>query len=169
MPMQVVHLLGNFMRIWSVYSLYRYLVETGASVALFTFLCLVVSSICFLLIQKPWKGRPLSNTQVTKMVGFTTSYSLSYGKLSLKHVLVQVVPSIINGAITALYFVFLGKGLKSCGPLRYSPATAPLMSLFIFFYSIEGSIDWLLVYWNSLCCANFATQQQSRSFICYLA
>lgn len=31
----------------------------------------------------------------------------------------QVVPSIINGGITALYFILWGKGLKSCGPLRY--------------------------------------------------
>lgn len=30
----------------------------------------------------------------------------------------QVVPSVINGGITALYFILWGKGLKSCGPLR---------------------------------------------------
>ncbi|KAK3017088.1 LOW QUALITY PROTEIN: hypothetical protein RJ639_007662 [Escallonia herrerae] len=28
------------------------------------------------------------------------------------------VPSIINGGITALYFIMWGKGLKSCGPVR---------------------------------------------------
>ncbi|KAI4366994.1 hypothetical protein MLD38_022782 [Melastoma candidum] len=111
MPLQVVHLFGNFMRIWSVYSLYRYMMETGASVSLFIFVCLVASSFCFLLIQKPWKGRPLSNT--------------------------QVVPSIINGAITALYFVLWGKGLKSCGPLRallaeYSGAALGVLSAVLY-------------------------------------
>ncbi|XP_035539621.1 uncharacterized protein LOC118344000 [Juglans regia] len=50
------------------------------------------SSHTFLILQKPWKGRPLSNQ--------------------------QVVPSIINGGITALYFIMWGKGLKSCGPVR---------------------------------------------------
>ena len=33
-------------------------------------------------------------------------------------IVVQVVPSVINGGITALYFILWGKGLKSCGPLR---------------------------------------------------
>ncbi|XP_062094733.1 uncharacterized protein LOC133800716 [Humulus lupulus] len=90
--MQIVHIICNFMRIWSIYSLYQYLSHTGASVVLFLFTCLVPSSILFLVLQKPWKGRPLSNT--------------------------QVVPSIINGGIMALYFVLWGKGLKSFGPLR---------------------------------------------------
>ncbi|CAI0547627.1 unnamed protein product [Linum tenue] len=31
---------------------------------------------------------------------------------------ISVVPSIINGVITALYFSMWGKGLKSCGPVR---------------------------------------------------
>ncbi|XP_075498495.1 uncharacterized protein LOC142536948 [Primulina tabacum] len=91
-PLQVIHVLGNFMRIWSIYTLYLYLSQTGASVLLFVFSCLVPSSLLFLLLQKPWKGRPLSNT--------------------------QVVPSVINGGVTALYFILWGKGLKSCGPLR---------------------------------------------------
>lgn len=91
-PMQVIHIIGNLMRIWSIYSVYRYLSETGASVILFIFCCLLPSSVVFLLLQKPWKGRSLSNT--------------------------QVVPSVINGAITALYFILWGQGLKSCGPLR---------------------------------------------------
>ncbi|KAG6392622.1 hypothetical protein SASPL_146846 [Salvia splendens] len=87
-PLKVIHVFGNFMRIWSIYSVYRYLSQTGASVVLFIFSCLVPSSILFLLMQKPWKGRPLSNT--------------------------QVVPSVINGGITALYFILWGKGLRSC-------------------------------------------------------
>ncbi|KDP32955.1 hypothetical protein JCGZ_12986 [Jatropha curcas] len=106
-PLQIIHIIGNFLRIWSVYSMYRYLSQTGASVVLFIFSCLVPSSILFLTLQKPWKGRPLSNQ--------------------------QVVPSIINGAITALYFILWVKGLKSCGPLRailaeYSGAVLGVLS-----------------------------------------
>ncbi|KFK33254.1 hypothetical protein AALP_AA6G350600 [Arabis alpina] len=106
-PFQIVHLIGNFFRIWSVYSMYRYLNQTGAPVVLFLFCCLVPSSIVFLIIQKPWKGRALSNQ--------------------------QIVPSLINGVITALYFILWGKGLKSCGPLRailseYSGAVLGVLS-----------------------------------------
>ncbi|XP_008363162.1 uncharacterized protein LOC126613776 [Malus sylvestris] len=106
-PFQIIHIIGNFLRIWSIYSLYRYLSETGASVVLFLFTCLIPASILFLIMQKPWKGRPLSNT--------------------------QVVPSVINGGITALYFILWGKGLKSCGPLRailaeYSGAVLGVLS-----------------------------------------
>ncbi|CAM8987785.1 unnamed protein product [Rhodiola kirilowii] len=58
-------------------------------------------------IVKPWKGRPLSNT--------------------------QVIPSVINGAITALYFILWGKSLKSIGPQRtilaeYSGAVLGVLS-----------------------------------------
>ncbi|XP_012436703.1 uncharacterized protein LOC105763142 isoform X1 [Gossypium raimondii] len=110
-PLQIIHIVGNFLRIWSVYSTYRYLTQTGASVILFIFSCLVPSSILFLLLQKPWKGRSLSNT--------------------------QVVPSVINGAITALYFILWGKGLKSCGPLRailaeYSGAVLGVLSAVLY-------------------------------------
>ncbi|CAN1122569.1 hypothetical protein LINPERPRIM_LOCUS2798 [Linum perenne] len=105
-PLQIIHVIGNFLRIWSVYSMYRYLTQTGASVALFIFCCLLPSSLLFLVMQRPWKGRPLSNQ--------------------------QVVPSIINGVITALYFSMWGKGLKSCGPVRvYLVAVAHL--IFILF------------------------------------
>ncbi|KAK9910630.1 hypothetical protein M0R45_034586 [Rubus argutus] len=110
-PLQVIHIVGNFLRIWSMYSLYRYLSQTGASVVLFLFTCLVPASILFLILQKPWKGRPLSNT--------------------------QVVPSLINGGITALYFILWGKGLKSCGPLRailaeYSGAILGVLSAVLY-------------------------------------
>lgn len=110
-PLQVIHIFGNFMRIWSIYSVYRYLSQTGASVVLFIFSCLVPSSILFLFLQKPWKGRPLSNT--------------------------QVVPSLINGGITALYFILWGKGLRSCGPLRvilaeYSGAVLGVLSAVLY-------------------------------------
>jgi hypothetical protein len=91
--------------------MYAYLTQTGASVLLFIFSCLVPSSIIFLLLQKPWKGRPLINT--------------------------QVVPSVINGGITALYFILWGKGLKSCGPLRavmaeYSGAVLGVLSAVLY-------------------------------------
>ncbi|EEF41173.1 hypothetical protein RCOM_1570630 [Ricinus communis] len=106
-PLQIIHIIGNLLRIWSVYSMYRYLSQTGASVVLFIFSCLVPSCILFLVLQKPWKGRPLTSQ--------------------------QVVPSIINGAITALYFILWGKGLKSCGPVRailaeYSGAVLGVLS-----------------------------------------
>lgn len=91
-PLQIIHVFGNFMRIWSVYLMYHYLSEQGASVLVFVFSILVPSCIYFLVSQKPWKGRPLSSQ--------------------------QVVPSIINGAITALYYILWTKGLQSCGPLR---------------------------------------------------
>ncbi|XP_031394458.1 zinc transporter 5 isoform X1 [Punica granatum] len=110
-PLQIIHILGNFLRIWSVYSMYNYLTHTGASVVLFIFSCLVPASVVLLLMQKPWKGRPLSNT--------------------------QVVPSIINGGVTALYFILWGKGLKVCGPLRtllaeYSGAVLGVLSAVLY-------------------------------------
>lgn len=110
-PLRIVHILGNFMRIWSIYSMYHYLSQTGSSGVLFIFSCLVPASIIFLVLQKPWKGRPLSNT--------------------------QVVPSMINGAITALYFILWVKGVKSCGPLRailaeYSGAVLGVLSAVLY-------------------------------------
>ncbi|XP_057736921.1 uncharacterized protein LOC130954210 [Arachis stenosperma] len=110
-PLQIIHVAANFMRIWSIYSMYRYLTQSGASVVLFLFACIAPAAILFLILQKPWKGRPLSNT--------------------------QVVPSIINGAITALYFVLWGKGLRSCGPVRailseYSGAVLGVLSALLY-------------------------------------
>lgn len=116
-PLQIIHVIGNLLRIWSVYSMYRYLSQTGSSVVLFIFSCLVPSSIIFLILQKPWKGRPLSNT--------------------------QVVPSVINGGITALYYILWGIGLKSCGPVRailaeYSGAVLGVLSAVL--YGRKGHI-----------------------------
>ncbi|RYQ93413.1 hypothetical protein Ahy_B09g099691 [Arachis hypogaea] len=74
--LQIIHVTANFMRIWSIYSMYRYLTQSGASVVLFLFACIAPAAILFLILQKSWKGKSLSNT--------------------------QVVPSIINGAIIAL-------------------------------------------------------------------
>lgn len=120
-PLQIIHILGNFLRIWSIYSMYNYLSQTGASVVLFIFSCLVPASVILLLLQKPWKGRPLSNTQVKKLSFTIACFTLSFSFYDLPEVLsvgFQVVPSIINGGVTALYFVLWGKGLKVCGPLR---------------------------------------------------
>lgn len=110
-PLRIIHFFGNFMRIWSVYSMYHFLSHSGSSVVLFIFSCLVPASIFFLASQKPWRGRPLSNT--------------------------QVVPSMINGAITALYFILWVKGVKSCGPLRailaeYSGAVLGVLSAVLY-------------------------------------
>ncbi|KAK1440609.1 hypothetical protein QVD17_06438 [Tagetes erecta] len=116
-PLQIIHVIGNLLRIWSVYSMYRYLSQTGASVVLFIFSCVLPSAIIFLVLQKPWKGRPLSNT--------------------------QVVPSVINGGITALYYILWGIGLKSCGPVRailaeYSGAVLGVLSAAL--YGRKGHI-----------------------------
>uniref|UniRef100_A0A7N2QZ81 Zinc transporter 5 n=1 Tax=Quercus lobata TaxID=97700 RepID=A0A7N2QZ81_QUELO len=134
-PLQIIHIIGNFMRIWSVYSMYRYLNQTGAPVILFLFCCLVPASILFLILQKPWKGRPLSNQ--------------------------QVVPSIINGGITALYFIMWGKGLKSCGPVRailaeYSGAVLGVLSAVL--YGRRGHL-WKKVLASCLTCFSCDSDQ----------
>ncbi|KAL2896330.1 Zinc transporter 5 [Bienertia sinuspersici] len=110
-PLRIIHITGNFMRIWSIYSMYHYLSQSESSAVLFIFSCLVPSSIIFLALQKPWKGRPLSNT--------------------------QVVPAMINGGITALYFILWVKGVKACGPLRailaeYSGAVLGVLSAVLY-------------------------------------
>lgn len=79
-PFQIIHIAANFMRIWSIYSMYRYFVQTGASVVLFLFSCLAPASILFLILQKPWKGRPLSNTQVN----LTSTLCREYWERSVK-------------------------------------------------------------------------------------
>ncbi|GMH27193.1 hypothetical protein Nepgr_029036 [Nepenthes gracilis] len=110
-PLRIIHIIGNLLRIWSIYSMYHYVSQSGASTVLFMFSCIVPSAILFLASQKPWKGRPLSNT--------------------------QVIPSMINGAITALYFIMWAKGVKSCGPLKailaeYSGAVLGVLSTVLY-------------------------------------
>lgn len=90
-PLQVINILGNFVRVWSVYSLYSHLSSTGDSIVDFIFSCLVPASVIFLILQKPWKGRPLPNS--------------------------QIVPTVVNGGVLALYFVLWAKGLLACRPL----------------------------------------------------
>lgn len=110
-PLQVIHILGRFMRLWSVYATYQYLSQSGVSIIVFMFICILSSTMIFLVLQKPWKGRTLSTS--------------------------QVVPSVINGGITALYFLLWGKGLESCGPVRtvlaeYSGAVLGVLSAFLY-------------------------------------
>ncbi|XVF31609.1 hypothetical protein REPUB_Repub17cG0006000 [Reevesia pubescens] len=70
---------------------------------------------------------------------FTLAKALE-GKTTLEYTVsvnFQVVPSVINGAITALYFILWGKGLKSCGPLRailaeYSGAVLGVLSALLY-------------------------------------
>ncbi|KAI3722762.1 hypothetical protein L2E82_33840 [Cichorium intybus] len=55
----------------------------------------------------------------------------------------QVVPSLINGVITALYYILWGIGLKSCGPVRailaeYSGAVLGVLSAVL--YGRKGHI-----------------------------
>ncbi|KMZ70115.1 hypothetical protein ZOSMA_1G00860 [Zostera marina] len=110
-PFQIIHVLGVFMRTWSVYSLYHHLSLHGDSVIVFLFTSLVPASFIFLSLQKPWKGRSLSNS--------------------------QVVPSVVNGGIMALYFVLWGKGLKASGPsvailTEYSGVALGVLSAVLF-------------------------------------
>lgn len=74
-PLQIIHIIANFLRIWSIYSMFRYLSQTGASVVLFLFACLAPAAILFLILQKPWKGRPLTNTQVILISTISREYS----------------------------------------------------------------------------------------------
>ncbi|CAM8994551.1 unnamed protein product [Rhodiola kirilowii] len=83
-------------------------IRPGASVVLFIFCCLA-SSVYHIsdFAETVVRGRPLSNTQVNT--------------------------SVINGAITALYFILWGKSLKSIGPQRtilaeYSGAVLGVLS-----------------------------------------
>ncbi|KAH9305422.1 hypothetical protein KI387_009826, partial [Taxus chinensis] len=110
-PLQAIHILGRFMRLWSVYATYHFLTQSGVSIIVFMFICLLSSTMIFLALQRPWKGRPLSTS--------------------------QVVPSVINGGITALYFLLWGKGLESCGPVRtvlaeYAGAMLGVLSAFLY-------------------------------------
>ncbi|KAI5066840.1 hypothetical protein GOP47_0017368 [Adiantum capillus-veneris] len=91
-PLHAVHLAGRFLRLLSVYTVYQYLLLSGSSVVIFTFLCISTAAIVFLIIHRPWRGRSL------------TTY--------------QLVPSIINGAFLAISYVLWGLGLRACGPLR---------------------------------------------------
>lgn len=142
-PLQAIHIFGRFMRLWSVYATYQYLTQTGIAIVLFMFICLLSSSAIFLAIQRPWKGRPLSTS--------------------------QVVASVINGGITALYFVLWGKGLESCGPVRtvlaeYAGAMLGVLSAFL--YGRRGHI-WKKVGGLSAMIASFYFLSQGWAMTSY--
>lgn len=91
-PIYTIHLVGRFLRLISVYIVHGYLLLPGASVVTFTFVCLLTATIFFLILHRPWKGRPLSTT--------------------------ELVPTLVNGAVLALSYVLWGKALRDCGPVR---------------------------------------------------
>ncbi|WVZ69241.1 hypothetical protein U9M48_018057 [Paspalum notatum var. saurae] len=75
---------------------------------------------------KPWKGRPLPNS--------------------------QVVPTVVNGGILALYFVLWGKGLIACGPLiallaEYAGAVLGVLSAALYGRKIGGLAAMLVAYY----------------------
>ncbi|KAG6541805.1 hypothetical protein Mapa_016821 [Marchantia paleacea] len=90
--LQAFHVVGRFARLLSVYGLYQYLIGAKISVVVFMFGSLLGSAAVFFAIQKPWKGRPLSRS--------------------------QIVPTAINGGVLALSLVLWGRGLQTCGPVR---------------------------------------------------
>ncbi|EMS47078.1 hypothetical protein TRIUR3_13354 [Triticum urartu] len=139
-PLQVINILGNFVRIWSVYSLYSHLSSTGDSIVGFIFSCLVPASVIFLILQKPWKGRPLPNSQGAhrgvKSLRFGWCTRARFiGPLWLAALDMfcpwfaqydKIVPTVVNGGVLALYFVLWAKGLLACRPLvDFSASTKP--------------------------------------------
>lgn len=92
LSLQAFHVFGRFARLLSVYGLYQYLIGAKISVVVFMFGSLLGSAAVFFAIQKPWKGRPLSRS--------------------------QIVPTAINGGVLALSLVLWGRGLQTCGPVR---------------------------------------------------
>lgn len=64
LQLQAIHGVGRFLRLFSVYVVYQYLMGAKGSVVVFTFGTLLGSALLFFAIQKPWKGRPLSQNQV---------------------------------------------------------------------------------------------------------
>ncbi|KAJ7527976.1 hypothetical protein O6H91_16G079100 [Diphasiastrum complanatum] len=91
-PQHILHIIGRFFRLLSVYAAYEYLAGTDGSVVIFMFFCFLPAACIFLLFQRPWHGRALTNN--------------------------QVIPSVINGGVMALGFVLWGRGLRACGPVR---------------------------------------------------
>ncbi|XP_078164016.1 zinc transporter isoform X5 [Carex rostrata] len=88
--------------------------------------------VSLFIISKPWKGRALPNS--------------------------QVVPTVVNGGIMALYYVLWGKGLLTCGPLlallgEYAGAVLGVLSAALFgrnvnfFKKVAGLAAMLLSYY----------------------
>ncbi|CAI5465473.1 unnamed protein product, partial [Closterium sp. Yama58-4] len=110
-PLHAFYVVGRSLRVLSVFAAYRFLVESDVSVLLFAFFSLLGAAILFFLLQRPWKGKRLTNTQ--------------WGI------------SVMNGGVLALAVVTWAYGLKQCGPLRsvmaeYSGAVVATISTMIF-------------------------------------
>ncbi|CAI5937404.1 unnamed protein product [Closterium sp. NIES-64] len=110
-PLHAFYVVGRSLRVLSVFAAYRFLVESDVSVLLFAFFSLLGAAILFFLLQRPWKGKRLTNTQ--------------WGI------------SVMNGGVLALAVVTWAYGLKQCGPLRsvmaeYSGAVVATISTIIF-------------------------------------
>lgn len=104
-PLQIIHIVANFLRIWSIYSMFRYLSQTGASVVLFLFACLAPAAILFLILQKPWKGRPLTNTQVNLISTISREYLGISIEFYSNHIMISTVHSLTN----PVCFIFSGR------------------------------------------------------------
>ncbi|CAI5464862.1 unnamed protein product [Closterium sp. Yama58-4] len=63
-PLHAFYVVGRSLRVLSVFAAYRFLVESDVSVLLFAFFSLLGAAILFFLLQRPWKGKRLTNTQV---------------------------------------------------------------------------------------------------------
>ncbi|KAA8547798.1 hypothetical protein F0562_004227 [Nyssa sinensis] len=90
----------------------------------------------------------MSPKQISEDRGSSNTATFRHTPLQIIHIIgnfmriwplsnTQVVPSIINGVITALYFILWGKGLKSCGPVRaimaeYSGAVLGVLSAVLY-------------------------------------
>ncbi|GAQ90907.1 Cation efflux family protein [Klebsormidium nitens] len=83
---------GKFLRMLCVYAVYQYLETTSASLIQFVFWCLLGSALAFLVIQQPWKGRPLPSS--------------------------QWAPTVINGFVLAMSLLLWGHALRTSGVIR---------------------------------------------------
>ncbi|CAI5523682.1 unnamed protein product [Closterium sp. Naga37s-1] len=128
-PLHAFYVVGRSLRVLSVFAAYRFLVESDVSVLLFAFFSLLGAAILFFLLQRPWKGKRLTNTQVAPR-----SHSGDH-RFCLPDT--QWGISVMNGGVLALAVVTWAYGLKQCGPLRsvmaeYSGAVVATISTMIF-------------------------------------
>ncbi|EFJ16281.1 hypothetical protein SELMODRAFT_116452, partial [Selaginella moellendorffii] len=93
-PQLAFFVLGKFLRLLSVYALFKFLSARNGteSIVVFTFVCSLASGALFLIFQRPWRGRPLTTSQI-----YLTA---------------------LNGGVLALALLLWGKSLQACGPVR---------------------------------------------------
>ncbi|XP_024541896.1 uncharacterized protein LOC9646989 isoform X3 [Selaginella moellendorffii] len=93
-PQLAFFVLGKFLRLLSVYALFKFLSARNGteSIVVFTFVCSLVSGALFFIFQRPWHGRPLTTSQI-----YLTA---------------------LNGGVLALALLLWGKSLQACGPVR---------------------------------------------------